>query len=249
MKYVRSHWFVVLLSSVIIIIFICELLLNSYRKKQLKKTEENKRTSLIPDIKSLSNSEQDNLIKYGRDLIVNTANYFGPNGRIAHITNGLNCQNCHMEAGTRMWGNNFLAVSSTYPKYRDRSGRLESVEFRINECMQRSLAGEKIDSVGKEMKAMVAYIKWTGKNVTDAKADGLGGSDIPFLNRAADTMKGAVIYSARCKSCHGANGEGVLSTDSVNYRYPPVWGDNSYAVSAGMYRLTKLASFIKIICR
>jgi thiosulfate dehydrogenase len=33
--------------------------------------------------------------------------------------------------------------------------------------------------------------------------------------------------------------------DSFKYLYPPLWGKNSYAVSAGMYRLTKLLSFIK----
>src|SRR5204862_6873977 len=71
------------------------------------------------------------------------------------------------------------------------------------------------------------------------------GSEIPFLSRAADPAKGSVIYSARCKSCHGENGEGVLSSDSINFRYPPVWGNHSYAESAGMYRLSKLASFIK----
>jgi thiosulfate dehydrogenase len=62
-----------------------------------------------------------------------------------------------------LYTNNFLTVASTYPKFRERSGRLESVEWRINECMQRSLNGEPLDSLSKEMKAMVAYIKWTGK--------------------------------------------------------------------------------------
>jgi thiosulfate dehydrogenase len=35
------------------------------------------------------------LVVYGADLIANTANYLGPNGSVAHLTNGMNCQNCH----------------------------------------------------------------------------------------------------------------------------------------------------------
>lgn len=31
----------------------------------------------------------------------------------------------------------------------------------------------------------------------------------------------------------------------MNFRYPPLWGINSYSTGAGMYQLTKLARFIK----
>ena len=34
------------------------------------------------------------LIRYGRNLIENTAYYLGPNGKLQHITNVMNCQNC-----------------------------------------------------------------------------------------------------------------------------------------------------------
>ncbi len=86
-------------------------------------------------------------------------------GIVAQITNGMNCQNCHVEAGARSFGNSFAAVAANYPKYRERSGRIESIEFRINDCMQRSLNGKTIDSLSKEMKEMVAYFKWIGKDV------------------------------------------------------------------------------------
>lgn len=205
-----------------------------------------KEVSIVPGIYELSNSESDNLIRYGKQLIDSTSRYFGPNGIVAHLTNRLNCQNCHRESGTKLYTNNFLAVASTYPKFRERSGRVESVEWRINECMQRSLNGEPIDSMSKEMRAMVAYINWTGKNVKkNAKVDGAGTKELSFLDRAANPSTGAVIYATKCSSCHGKNGEGVLSFDSVGYVYPALWGEHSYAVSAGMFRLSKLASFIK----
>ena len=53
---------------------------------------------------------------YGRELISNTSKYFGPNGSVAKISNGMNCQNCHLNAGTKPFGNNYGAVASTYPK-------------------------------------------------------------------------------------------------------------------------------------
>jgi thiosulfate dehydrogenase len=84
-------------------------------------------------------------IRYGRDLVANTAYYFGPEGIIAHSSNGMNCQNCHLDAGTKPWGNNYGAVASTYPKFRERSGSIETIEKRVNDCFERSLNGSAID--------------------------------------------------------------------------------------------------------
>jgi thiosulfate dehydrogenase len=186
------------------------------------------------------------MIRYGRDLIVNTSKYFGPHGTVAPLTNGMNCQNCHVEAGARAFGNSFAAVSSTYPKFRDRSGMIESIEFRINDCMQRSLNGKPIDSLSKEMKAMVAYFKWIGKDVKKGeKPVGSGIVEIPFLSRAADPEKGKIIFQNQCRRCHGQNGEGIIDVDGIGYKYPPLWGDNSYNIGAGLYRISRMAAFIK----
>jgi len=109
-----------------------------------------------PDTLSIPHSENGELILYGRELIMNTAKYLGLKGSVAKISNGMNCQNCHLQAGAQLFSNPFSAVASTYPKFRDRSGRIESIEYRINECMERSLNGKKMDSLSREMVAMVA---------------------------------------------------------------------------------------------
>jgi thiosulfate dehydrogenase len=137
-------------------------------------------------------------------------------------------------------------VASTYPKYRERSGKNESVEFRVNECMQRSLNGKKLDSLSNEMRSMVAYIKWIGKDVSkNKKPNGAGIEVLPFMKRKADAAHGKLIYDINCQRCHGKNGEGTIKPDSTGYLYPPVWGKNSYTVSAGMYQLSKAAGYIK----
>jgi thiosulfate dehydrogenase len=199
-----------------------------------------------PDTAMLSSIEEGSLIRYGRELIVNTSKYLGPKGMVAHISNGMNCQNCHINAGTLPFGNAFSAVASTYPKFRERSGKVESIEFRVNECMERSLNGSRLDSNSNEMRAMVAYLKWLGNGVPkEVKPKGAGTEELKFLAVRADTAKGRVVYTANCQRCHGKNGEGVLADDSVVYVYPPLWGSHSYAMSAGMYRLTRLSGFVK----
>ena len=199
-----------------------------------------------PDTNDLPKTEAANLIRYGRALITNTAAYLGPKGSVAHISNGMNCQNCHLEAGTRLYGSNFALVASSYPKYRDRSGRIESIEFRINECMERSMNGKKLDSFSRELQAMTAYLKWVGKDIKKGSAlAGTGIQELSWLKRSAIAENGQIIYTLKCKVCHGANGEGMPAPDSIGYSYPPLWGEHSYNVSAGLYRISKFAAFVK----
>ncbi len=199
-----------------------------------------------PSIYSLVNTPGSDLVLYGRELILHTAKYFGPRGSLAKISNGMNCGNCHLDAGSRAYGNSFAAVAPNYPKFRNRSGKVESVEFRINDCFERSLNGKVLDTLSREMRAMVAYIKWLGKDVQKKIAPkGSGVPKIEILNRAADPVNGRQVYVSKCLSCHGAGGEGMLNPDSTEYSYPPLWGQNSYNVSAGLYRISALAGFVK----
>jgi thiosulfate dehydrogenase len=197
-------------------------------------------------IDTVANDERGKLIRYGKELIASTAKYLGPKGLIAKKSNGMNCQNCHIEAGARPFGNCFSAVASTYPKYRDRSGRIESIEFRVNECMERSLNGEKLDSASLEMRSMVAYLKWIGQHVAKGiKPVGAGTEELPFLNRAASKENGQTAYLKKCQTCHGADGQGKFNADSATYLYPPLWGPHSYNVSAGLFRLSRFAGYVK----
>jgi len=190
--------------------------------------------------------EERELVIYGEELIANTAKYLGPNGSVAHITNGMNCQNCHLNAGRKTWGNNYGAVASNYPKFRDRSGSIETVYKRVSDCMERSLNGMALDSNAREMKAMIAYIKWVGHEVEkDSTPKGSGIKPPEYLDRAASPEKGLVVYTAKCQSCHGANGEGQLAADGKSYTYPPLWGEHSYNIGAGLFRLSRFAGYVR----
>jgi thiosulfate dehydrogenase len=186
------------------------------------------------------------LILYGYNIIANTAYYLGPKGSVAQISNGMNCQNCHIKAGIEPYGNNFGKVLATYPQFRARNNGIQSIYGRVNDCFERSLNGKAIDSASHEMQAIYSYMKWLGNDVP--KGDARGGTGImklKYLDRAADPLAGDRVYSANCQSCHGKDGEGQLNGEANGYVYPPLWGIHSYNDGAGLFLLSSFAGFIK----
>jgi thiosulfate dehydrogenase len=189
---------------------------------------------------------EDTMVVFGRELIENTSFYFGPKGKIAAITNGMNCQNCHLDGGTLPWANNYSAVVSTYPKFRDRSGTLETIPKRVNDCFERSLNGKALDTTSFEMRSILAYLHWVGDEIPKGKKPkGSGIMDLPYLNRAADPAKGNAVFQSKCKVCHGPEGQGQLNIEGYGYTYPPLWGKNSYNSGAGLFRLSRFAGYVK----
>lgn len=199
-----------------------------------------------PEWSSVESEPNAEDIKYGRELIANTSEFLGPNGKVKKISNGMNCQNCHLNAGTAPLGNNYSAVFSTYPKVRGRSGQMEDITKRINDCFERSLNGDPLLPSSKEMKSMVAYIEWLGREVPKGETPkGAGLYEVPFLDRAADPIKGKVAYENLCQSCHLEDGQGMMRPDKLGYTYPPLWGENSYNHGAGLYRMSRFAGYVK----
>lgn len=199
-----------------------------------------------PDDSRIPAGELGKQIRYGRELIAHTAKYLGPKGSVTHLSNGMNCQNCHLDAGTKVLGNNYSAVFATYPKFRDRSGSVETIVKRVSDCFERSLDGKAPDSVSREMKAIVAYMQWLGSDVPKGqRPEGVGLAKVAYLDRAADSTKGRLVYVAKCQVCHGAKGEGTKIKGATEYVYPPMWGPNSYNDGAGLFRLSNFAGYVQ----
>ncbi len=191
-------------------------------------------------------SDSGKLIWYGHELIANTAYYLGPKGIVAHTTNGMNCQNCHLDGGTIPYGNNFGKVYATYPQFRARNNRTQNIYDRINDCFERSLNGQPLDSNTHEMRALYAYIKWLGEEVPKGVVKkGTGIMKLRYLNRAADPVAGKKVYQTKCQSCHGDHGQGQKDPGSPVYSYPPLWGKHSYNDGGGLYRIGNFAGFVK----
>jgi thiosulfate dehydrogenase len=200
-----------------------------------------------PDSNTISHTDSGELIRYGKRLISATGRYFGPKGSVSHFANGMNCQNCHLYAGTKAWAGNFGSVHALFPRFSERRGSYETINQRITDCFERSMNGAAPDSNSREMRAMNAYISWVGKDVKKGKKpSGTWLEMLPYIERSADPQKGKLLYIQKCQLCHGANGEGKPdSTSGSGYLYPPLWGDHSYNTAAGIYRLSKFAGFVK----
>ncbi len=201
---------------------------------------------VAPDEYLAETDEDAELIQYGRDIIIHTQDYFGENGLVRPASiNNMNCQNCHLEAGTKPYGNNYFAVESTYPQMRPRSGALESIPKRVNDCFERSLNGQPLDTTSREMKAILAYMRWLGTGIPRGeRPKGQGLVEVPFLKRPANPSFGQKIYAEKCVSCHGSDGQGMAMPDSPRW-YPPLWGDKSYNEAAGLFRMSRLAGYVK----
>jgi thiosulfate dehydrogenase len=222
-------------------------------KRYFPKTESDERKTtnatagwVAPDTNTIPHTPEGDLIRYGRKLIANTSHYLGPKGTVVPISNLMNCQNCHMEAGGKIYGNSFSGVASLYPIFRPRSGIVESIEFRINDCLKRSMNGQPLDTASSEMHAMTAFLKWIGKDVPKkTKPKGTGVIQLAYLERPADPAVGKIIYENKCRVCHGKRGEGILKPNGEGFVYPPLWGPQSYNNGAGLFRLTRFAGFVK----
>ncbi len=199
-----------------------------------------------PDFKSMLDEKNYPEIQYGFDLISHTSDYLGPQGTIKNISNGMNCQNCHLSGASLPFGNNYSAVAATYPKFRARSGTAETICKRVNDCFQRSLNGQALDSTSKEMNAIKAYITWLGSNVPKGKVPkGSGLLKLKFLNRAANTDSGKIVFVSKCQSCHGTDGQGLPMPEGNGRKYPPLWGEHSFNEAAGLFRLSSMAGYVK----
>jgi thiosulfate dehydrogenase len=156
-----------------------------------------------------------------------------------HVGNKLRCTTCHLDEGRRETGS-WVGVFARYPQYRARSGIVETIEYRVNDCFRRSMNGTALDPAGPDMRDIVAYFAFLSRGVTVAPPPPPGGSSAQLQKWAtfnADTAAGARVFAASCAKCHGAAGEGTAGA-------PPLWGPESYNVGAGMTRVRTAAEFI-----
>jgi thiosulfate dehydrogenase len=125
-----------------------------------------------------------------------------------------------------------------------RAGRAVDLVTRINGCFQRSMNGKPLAEDSSEMQAMVAYMDWLRQDVAKGARVAVRNAGPIDDTLIPDPERGQAIYAAQCASCHGANGQG-MKDQSGNYIFPPLWGDESFNIGAGMARTYKAAQFVK----
>lgn len=205
-----------------------------------------------PQIDKLPDDEWGRTVRYGRDLIAETSSLIGPETKdpaLRFAGNNLNCQSCHLEAGTKQFGQPLIGVYGDFPNYRAREGMVGTIEDRIQGCMARSMNGRPLPPGSRELTAMVAYIKFLSTGIpVGGRTEGRGAGRMPELSRAADPVRGRAVYAENCAACHGADGQGqrvAAIGDGKGYSMPPLWGNDSFNDGAGMARLITAANFIR----
>jgi len=192
-----------------------------------------------PDPSTIAQTPLGEMIRFGRDVFVNTQRYEKP-----YVGNGLNCVNCHLDDGhaadsAPMWG-----AYGVYPLFRDVNQQVNTFSLMLEYCFRYSMNGAMPPADGPIVTGLISYAFWmsTGAPV-GAQLEGRGYRVVPEPAQGTDLARGASVFAASCEMCHGASGAGLKSGDA--WVFPPLWGSQSYSAGAGMHKVPIAAAFIK----
>lgn len=210
---------------------------------------------------SLDTSKLSKEIQWGYRLFTNT-----PAEASRFVPGAVSCNNCHLNGGQRERAMPLVAISGAFPEYNRRAGRLISLNDRIVDCFLRSEnATGRLDGqdeqghavvtasdalptpTSREVLAIAAYLAWLsrgheiGKNPTWRGQNTIAQNALVPIDKL-DPARGEALYTEKCTSCHGADGQGVYVGDK---RPGPLWGPDSWNDGAGASRVYTLAGIIR----
>lgn len=192
-----------------------------------------------PPEEAIPDNELGAMIRKGRDIFVDTQANAG-----RFLGNGLQCVNCHLDAGRKANSAPLWAAYVKYPAYRDKNRKVNSFEDRLAGCFTFSMNGHPPAYDSPEMVALVSYSYWLARGApTGADLPGRGYAEVARPSQPADRTRGMAVYAQHCAICHGADGGGTKVAG--RYAFPPLWGKDSYNAGAGMFRVGTAAAFIK----
>lgn len=196
-------------------------------------------TIKMPDVSTIPDDEYGAAVRRGLQIANHTYKELPDN-----VGNQLNCTSCHLGNGAEAYAAPWNNMTSIYPVYRSRAGRVNVIQERINGCFERSMNGKALELGSDDMNAMVSYMSWLSKDMPfGVSPEGRGFVKVD-KSLEPDTENGKKLFAEKCTVCHGENGEGQYGEDGT-YIYPAVAGDNSFNDGAGMARTYTAAAFIK----
>jgi thiosulfate dehydrogenase len=154
-----------------------------------------------------------------------------------YASSNLNCSSCHLDNGRRASAVPLYGVHGMYPRYNGRADAVVSIADRINFCMTRSLAGNRLPENSREMQDMVAYLAFLSRGVPG----GIEPLTVQLPRMApmqGDSARGKIVFVEDCARCHGGDGAGTVVA-------PALWGAKSFSIGASMAREERAASFIR----
>lgn len=196
-------------------------------------------TYIIPQDTAILDEPNADEIFYGKRLLNETRRLLPQN-----VGASMNCNSCHIAEGKIPLGDPYINSYNFYPRVMPRAGREIDLTDRINGCFQRSMNGKPLDRESPEMKAMLAYMKWLSQNTPKAQKVDIQNAGKIDESLVPNPARGEQIYHAQCATCHGDNGEGMKDSRG-DIIFPPLWGDESFNIGAGIARTYKAAAFVK----
>jgi thiosulfate dehydrogenase len=178
-------------------------------------------------------------IRRGLDIITNTRQ-----AAPEFAGNHLRCANCHLDAGRAAGAAPLWAAYGNFPVWREKNGRINSFEKRVQDCFIYSINGKPPPLGGEVLLAISAYAGWLAQGQRiGVSPPGRGFPAIAAPALPPDDARGRALFIGKCASCHGADGQGLRDGGTVVN--PPLWGANSYNWGAGMAQVDKAAAFIR----
>lgn len=196
-------------------------------------------TYTIPQDTAIVDEPNAEQIFYGKRLLNETERLLPD-----HVGAAMNCNSCHIAQGKIPLGDPYINSFNFYPRVMPRAGREIDLEARINGCFQRSMNGKPLDRESEEMKAMIAYMEWLSQNTPRDQLVDIANAGTVDESLVPDPVRGERIYHAQCAACHGDDGEGLRDSRG-DIVFPPLWGDESFNIGAGLARTYKAAAFVK----
>lgn len=198
-----------------------------------------------PDESTIPSTPDGDAIRRGRDIFVHTRAAAG-----RYVGNGLSCSNCHLDAGRKDNAAPMWAAWGSYPAYRAKNGRINTMEDRIRDCFLFSMNAPSSPSGGPPAygddiyRDLQSYFAWLSTGAPSGrKLYGRGYVQLTPAPAAYDPERGKAVFEGHCAACHGKDGQGQANNDG-SYAYPPLWGPKSYNWGAGMTNVRNAAGFI-----
>ncbi|OIR03295.1 alcohol dehydrogenase cytochrome c subunit precursor [mine drainage metagenome] len=203
----------------------------------IKPTEPSKFT--VPRYASMLSSPNADQLIYGMRLMTDTMALLPKN-----VGDVLVCNSCHLNGGTMEHAAPYVGLAALFPSYAPRAGKIIDFKDRVNGCMRRSMNGKPLEKDSREMLSMIAYMdNMKGQAKADEPIPGRGVGKID-KSIIPNVDNGKKIYKDQCAVCHGDKGEGLKQADG-RYVFPPLWGNQSFNIGAGIAKTYTAAAFVK----
>lgn len=168
-----------------------------------------------------------------------------------YVGNQQDCANCHIDWGRQPNASPMWAAWVSYPAYRKKNDKVNTMEERIQGCFTYSMnapaskVGHAPESNDPVLTDLQSYMYWLATGAPTG--ENLPGRGYPKLTDPPEPyspQRGGQVYQQHCALCHGDDGAGNRRADGA-YQFPPLWGAGAYNWGAGMHRVNTAAGFIK----